>query len=270
MKVKMKTMPEASQPRSPVFTKGFGVLTIAAVCALCVLVLLGSWQVRRLYWKEALIARVETKIVSEPVTLENLPPITLAIRGMQNDPEYQPITVRGVFDHRTEYFYYATLDGKPGFHVYSPLKLSIDHDFAGKVVFVNRGFIPTDKKPIATRPQSVTSGEITLTGLFRWPDDEKPNRFIPDNDLKAGIFFWRDLSLMREEAGLKRDDVLPFFLYAQKDVAEGLPIGGVTIVDFPNSHLSYAITWYGLALTLIGVYGALLIGRVKENRHAHA
>ncbi|EBY7415990.1 SURF1 family protein, partial [Salmonella enterica subsp. enterica serovar Alachua] len=38
----------------------------------------------------------------------------------------------------------------------------------------------------------------------------------------------------------------------------GLPVGGVTIIDFPNNHLQYAVTWYGLALALIGVVGSWL------------
>ena len=37
----------------------------------------------------------------------------------------------------------------------------------------------------------------------------------------------------------------------------GLPKGGVTRLDLPNRHLEYALTWYGLALTLIGVYRGL-------------
>ena len=28
--------------------------------------------------------------------------------------------------------------------------------------------------------------------------------------------------------------------------------------DIPNNHLSYAITWFGLAAALVGVYAALL------------
>ena len=41
----------------------------------------------------------------------------------------------------------------------------------------------------------------------------------------------------------------------------GAPAGGATVIDIPNNHLSYAITWYGLALTLVGVYLALVIKR---------
>jgi len=29
-------------------------------------------------------------------------------------------------------------------------------------------------------------------------------------------------------------------------------VGGLTVVRFPNNHLVYALTWYGLALLLLG------------------
>ena len=46
----------------------------------------------------------------------------------------------------------------------------------------------------------------------------------------------------------------------------GLPRGGVTRLDLPNRHLEYALTWYGLALTLIGVYGAFAASRLRLAR----
>lgn len=246
-----------------VFTWSFSILSIAAICALGVLIALGSWQVKRLHWKEALIARVEAQIKSAPVPLADLMLINASAKGRDGDLEYRPVRVVGTFDHTKEYFYFATLDGVSGFHVYTPFKLKEPDGASPKIIFINRGFVPDDKKAIETRRDSLTSGEVTLTGLLRWPDEEKPNSFIPDNDVKAGIFFWRDLELMRTQAGYSAEQVHPFFVYADKREDGSLPIGGVTIVDFPNSHLAYAITWYGLALTLIGVYGALLIGRLK-------
>ncbi|MEP2943689.1 MAG: SURF1 family protein [Hyphomicrobiales bacterium] len=249
--------------KSAVFTRSFFFLTIAAITALGVLIALGSWQVKRLSWKEALIARVEAQIASPPVPLEDVIPAQTELRGTDNDTEYQPVSVVGTFDHSKEYFYFATLDGASGFHVYTPLKINAAKAVSPSIVFVNRGFVPDDKKAQETRPDSLTSGEVTITGLFRWPDVEKPNSFIPDNDVEANIFFWRELALMRNEAGYSADELHPFFVYENKKIDVSLPVGGVTIIDFPNSHLAYAITWYGLALTLIGVYGALLIGRVK-------
>jgi surfeit locus 1 family protein len=43
------------------------------------------------------------------------------------------------------------------------------------------------------------------------------------------------------------------------------PVGGLTVVTFRNAHLSYAITWYGLALLVVG---ATWIVIREERRHA--
>lgn len=259
MKIKMTD----TQTKLPVFTRSFSILTLAAIFALGTLIALGSWQIKRLYWKEALIARVEAQIAGPPIPLIDILPVDIALKGTEHDLEYRRVSILGRFDHTKEFFYFATLDGESGFHVYTPLEISGENLTSANVVFVNRGFVPSDKKAIETRPDSLTSGEVAITGLLRWPDEAKPNSFIPDNDMKAEIFFWRELPLMRQEAGFGVDEVQPFFVYTDKTADKALPIGGVTIVEFPNSHLSYAITWYGLALTLLGVYAALLIGRFR-------
>ena len=243
-----------------VFTPGFIILSLAALGALVILLTLGSWQVQRLQWKEALIERVETRIASDPVDVSSLGDDVEGLRGGENDLEYRPLNVSGAFDHTHEFHYYATLDGAPGYHIYSPLSLS---EPKGKIALVNRGFIPVDKKDVSTRPESLTKGTVAFTGLFRWPDDKKPNSFTPDNDVESNILFWRDRDLMISEAGLEEANVLPFFIYVDKADNPSLPIGGVSIISFANNHLQYAITWFGLALTLIGVYGGLLISRMR-------
>ena len=248
--------------KQPVFTRGFTLLTILAFGALSVLIILGSWQVKRLIWKEALIANVENKIKAAPVPLEAIESqITGNVKKDRRELEYQPVTVRGTFDHSKEMFYFATLDGDTGFHVYTPM-VQIG---SGKTVLINRGFVPSEQKLGSTRPNSLPAGEVEVTGLVRFPDQDKPNRFLPDNDLKANIFFWRSRDEMTTMAGLDSQNTAPIFVYENKVENNRLPIGGVTIIDFPNNHLGYAVTWYGLALTLIGVYLALAWSRFKAS-----
>src|SRR5690606_10670942 len=92
----------------------------------------------------------------------------------------------------------------------------------------------------------------------RNPLAEKPSWAVPDNDLKQNIFYWKDLDAMAASAGLPPGTtVLPFFIdISAGEVPGGLPIGGVTLLEMPNSHLSYALTWYGLAGTLVCIYVA--------------
>ena len=248
--------------KQPVFTRGFTLLTILAFGALSVLIILGSWQVKRLIWKEALIANVENKIKAAPAPFESIESqITGNTKKDRQELEYQPVTVRGTFDHSKEMFYFATLDGDTGFHVYTPMT----QNGSGKTVLINRGFVPSEQKLGSTRPNSQPVGEVEVTGLVRFPDQDKPNRFLPDNDLAANIFFWRSMDEMTTMAGLDAQNTAPIFVYENKLENNRLPIGGVTIINFPNNHLGYAVTWYGLALTLIGVYMALAWSRFKAS-----
>lgn len=218
-------------------------LTLVTILCLAILLALGTWQVQRLAWKEALVATIDSRVSAAPVPLAEVEKAA----GAGGDIEYQPVAVAGTFLHDKEQFFFATHDGQSGWYVYTPLSLA-----DGRFVFVNRGFVPYDRKDPASRPEGQVEGEVELTGLSRVAEAEKPSFIVPDNDAAKNVFYWKDLREMAESAGLDGETVLPFFIDAG-DAANpgGLPIGGVTRIDLPNSHLQYAVTWYGLALTLV-------------------
>ena len=176
------------------------------------------------------------------------------------DVDYVPVTVTGTFLHSGERHFFTTWQGASGFDGLTPLALA-----DGRFVFVNRGFVPYDRKDAATRPQGQVAGTVTVTGLARDPLAEKPSMLVPDNDPAKNIFYWKDLGLMAATAGLPAGaQVVPILIDA--DAAPnpgGLPVGGVTIVDLPNNPLQYAVTWYGLAAALAGVLIAWLLRQRK-------
>ncbi len=207
-----------------------------------ILVALGTWQVHRLQWKEQLLADIAERRAMPAVGVDRIG----AVLASGGDVDYRPINVTGTFDHQHEQYFFATYEGAPGYYVYTPLKIA-----GSQVIFVNRGFVPYDKKDPATRTAGQVSGEVTVTGLARSRLDRKPSWMVPDNDLAKNIFYWKDLDAMTAHAGLTKGRVLQFFVDANDAPnAGGLPIGGVTQFDFPNNHLQYAVTWYGLAATL--------------------
>jgi surfeit locus 1 family protein len=131
----------------------------------------------------------------------------------------------------------------------------------GKIIFVNRGFVPDQLRDPTKRPQGQIEGEITITGLARAKLMEKPSSMVPDNDPAKNMFFWKDMDVMARSAGLDATKVLPFFVDAgPAPNPGGYPAGGVTQIDLPNNHLSYAVTWYGLAAALV-VIAALAMRR---------
>lgn len=244
-------MSETTQTRAKAGGPARWLALILGLAAFVVLLGLGTWQVERLYWKEALLATIDQRIHSAPLPLAEVE----AKFGEAGDVDYWPVTVTGRFLHSGERHFFATHEGNSGFYVYTPLQLA-----DGRFVLVNRGFVPYDLKDPTKRAQGQVEGEVTVTGLARNPLAQKPSTMVPDNDPAKNIFYWKDRDVMAATAGLPAGSALvPFFIDADKTPNPGgLPVGGVTIIDLPNSHLQYAVTWYGLAAALAGVLGVWL------------
>lgn len=231
----------------------------ASLIALAVLLALGTWQVQRLQWKENLLATIAERVASEPRSLADIQ-TRLTTTG---DIEYRPVEATGRFRHEGERHFFATHRGRSGYFVYAPLEIE-----DGRYLLVNRGFVPFERKEAATRPEGQLEGPVTITGLARGRLDAKPSWLVPDNDPQANLFYWKDWSAMTATSGVgAREDYLPFFVDADDAPNPGgLPVGGVTIIDLPNNHLQYAITWYGLALALALVFVAWLLREVRRAR----
>nr|WP_210273833.1 SURF1 family protein [Rhizobium sp. WYCCWR 11146] len=223
----------------PVFT---GILVLIA---LAILISLGTWQVERLHWKEGLIADIAARQAASPVPLADIE----AMAAAGGDIEYRKVTAAGRYINNKERHFFATWRGQTGYYIYTPLELA-----DGRILFVNRGFVPFDNKEPETRMQGQLTDQQTVTGLAREKLPGKPSWIVPDNDVAKNIFYWKDLDVMAESVGLEKANVIPFFVDADSTPnPAGLPIGGVTQVDLPNDHLQYAFTWYGLAAVLLVV-----------------
>lgn len=226
--------------------------TVLSVVALVVLVGLGTWQLQRLDWKNDLVARVNARI---ELAAEPLPdPATWS--SLDTDAlEYRPFVASGVFDHGAEIHVFTSLPdakgehGGPGYWVLTPLRME-----GGGTVLVNRGFVPEAFKSPRSRAAGLTEGPVRIEGLLR--RSRSPAVFQPEPNLAKNIWFARDVPAMAAWRGLQ--EPAPFFLDARASPPGGLPQGGETRVVFRNTHLEYAITWYGLALALIAVYLAYL------------
>lgn len=231
------------------------VLLLCILAGTVVLCGLGYWQVQRLQWKEALIAEVEARIDAPPVPLARME----RRWAETGDVDYWPVTLSGSFDHTREQYYYTTLDGAVGWNVYTPLLLG-----NGRTIWVNRGFVPDGLRDPALREQGQVSGEVSITGLARNPLYEKPNRFMPENEPANRTYFWKSIAEMTQAAGLEADALVPFFVDAGGGAQYDWPRGGTTRIRFPNNHLQYAVTWFGLAAALVAVGGFFFVSRLRR------
>jgi surfeit locus 1 family protein len=227
--------------------------SVAFLVALATLLSLGTWQLQRRAWKQELIAKIEARAYGVPSAI--LPEREWSGWSPEAD-EYRRVQVAGRFLHEHEVAVHGLMPsgqrGQPvqGYYLLTPLRLP-----DGSSIIVNRGFVPTELRDPASRPQSRPDGEVTVTGLVRSP--EKRGSFRPENDPERDAWFVRDVHQIAQVKGLTR--VAPFLIDA--DAAPnpgGWPKGGQTRLTMANDHLHYALTWYGLALVLVGIFGAVV------------
>ncbi|MCM2503119.1 SURF1 family protein [Aureimonas altamirensis] len=234
---------------------------LLGIVALAILVGLGTWQVERLFWKEALIETIDRRIHGPAEDIR----VIVAAEEASGDIDYRPVRVTGTFDHSGERYFLSTREGEAGWNVFTPLIVTGQ----GLAVFVNRGFVPYALKGPSARPDGQIAGTVTVEGLARNRVVDNPGGVLmPDNDVAQHIFFWRDVPAMTE--GLALPDgtrMLPFTIDAGEGAAPGgYPIGGQTVVSMPNNHLEYALTWYGIGLGLAVLLTIMVVAQLRRGR----
>lgn len=208
---------------------------------------LGLWQVERRAWKLDLINKVEARVHAAP---SPLPPPS----EWGGDLAYRHVRITGRFLHDRETLVQAVTIHGPGWWVLTPMRLSdpapaLRRATGHPLILVNRGFVPTDRRDPATRQTAQPSERVTVTGLVR--TTEPDGAFLRSNDPAADRWFSRDVAAIATARNL--GPIVPFFLDADAaPTPGGYPVGGLTVIAFRNNHLSYAITWFALALLSIG------------------
>jgi len=224
-------------------------LTVCALIALVILLGLGTWQARKVGPKTALLERIEAGLSAEPYKLT----VHVDDPGML---EYRRVVFAGEVLNREPVKLFATnLKGKSGFHLYLPVQKQ-----HGRAIAVNFGWVPYHTEELPPLPVGET---IEVTGVLR--TSGTPGSMTPPNIPADGQWFTADVHEMAAHWGLGSKEYYHFRVMADhRGAPADLPQGGQVRVDIPNDHLQYAITWYGLALTLIGVYIAFGIKRGRE------
>lgn len=226
--------------------------TLFTIPAMIVLLFLGTWQVQRLYWKSDLVAKINMRSAAEAVTLPE--------DGFDlNELEYSRVKISGRFLNDKEIYLFTgarQFKGQAGYNVITPFETD-----EGRLLMVDRGWVPSDKKDSETRPESLINGDTSLIGMIQ--KGESPAYFTPENDPEKNMWFWIDLDTIYK--GLNTEG-LGYFIRALNDgnKAGGFPIAGEATIKYRNDHLEYAITWYSLAIILLVIYFLFHIKRVDS------
>jgi surfeit locus 1 family protein len=231
--------------------------TVSALVGVVILSGLGIWQLDRKISKENLIATLNARLSRVP---EDLQPRASWPRLRQDGEEFRRVAFPAEFLDGEEALVYTAgsplrSDVKgPGYWVFAPARLA-----GGSIVLINRGFVPDDRKDPAMRVEGVPHGIVDVVGVMRWP--EIRGSFTPADDPKKNVWYLRDSNSI---ATFKKwATAAPFYVDQEAPTPTGgLPKPGKLEVRLPDDHLQYAITWFGLALALAGVYVVWLARRL--------
>lgn len=216
---------------------------------MAILLALGFWQLDRRAQKRALIQRIEAGASGPSVEL----PAAVA------DPaafEFHHVAVSGSFLHDREILLMGkTHQGKLGYQIVTPLKRD-----AGPPVLVNRGWIPLEQRDPQARPLTRREGWASFQGIARLP--ASPGWLAPANKPERNEWFWIDLPAAAQRMGLP--ELAPVVVEALATNRPGDPIGRQPEIQIRNDHLQYALTWFGLAGALGGVYAAFVSRQLRQ------
>ncbi|MDY0009288.1 MAG: SURF1 family protein [Bdellovibrionales bacterium] len=219
---------------------------------LSILLALGTWQVKRLAWKEDLIARMDAQMQAAPGDLPDF-------IETPKDFEYRRVRIAGHFDAGHVFWVGPrTENGRAGAHMIVPLRPT----HGGAVVFVNRGFVPDDLPDGGQKKTPVPAGLQNLEGIAQLPYQFS---FTPDNNPEKNRWYWSDIPAFAAAAGYEKFSPVLVTLPAVsgKDI---YPSGFAVTANIRNNHLQYALFWFGMAVILIIVF--VLSQRTKPARPA--
>lgn len=203
------------------------------------LLYLGTWQAQRLVWKNEIIRQIAAAEAAPALPLRGQPDV------------FTKVLATGRFDHGREALLALEVRGPVlGARLLTPLMRE-----GAAPLLVDRGWVPVESRAPIARPES----EVTVEGFLRLPDAR--NRFSATDDAAGRRFYTFDPATIGAALGLP--GVAPFGLVALGG-GGALPDPARTLPRPSNNHLGYVITWYGLALSLLGVFAVWARRRLKE------
>jgi surfeit locus 1 family protein len=205
-------------------------LLVAAVC-----VRLGIWQLDRLAERRARNAEIRSALAEPPQVLTDAPA----------DLAYRRVSATGTYDvARTLVLYGRPLDGAPGVHVLTPLRLS-----DGSAVLVDRGWVPSRGETEGVALPAPPAGRVQVEGVLLPPE--------ADGTLEGRTVDRVDLVAIGSRLPYRLGDAYLLLREQRPSVEPPVPAPPPELTDGP--HLSYAFQWFAFAA--IALVGGLMLAR---------
>ena len=215
---------------------------ILGIVGCAILVQLGLWQVRRMEWKEDMLAQIRTSIQAEPVPLP---------ASVDPSMKYLPVTVSGTTTGVEIDVLSHTKEQGGGYQVVSRF-ITVD----GRAIMLDRGFVPQELRHVERGPV-----RLAVRGNLHWPDEK--GSATPEPNLDENIWFARDVPAMAQALDTEPVMVVASFVEGDAQGVEPIPLA---VEGIPNNHLSYAIQWFLIAATWAGMTVAL-ISRIRQRKY---
>jgi len=219
--------------------------TVFTLIASIILVSLSMWQVYRMNWKHDLIVKVSKEMNKKPAEFPLDPSIDIE----------EDIIKRGYLEG--EYMHEKAirieskmLRGVAGYSLVTPFKMS---QYDGKVVFVDRGWIPKGMDIMHADIDKPT-GLMRIVGALR-PQPEY-NSFMPENNPSEDLWYKIVPKEIAAAKGIEEYYTNIFYKEGAKTrEITSLPVHrGAGAIKIPNGHAGYAVFWFAMFVAIWVVY----------------
>lgn len=221
---------------------------------MAILLSLGTWQLKRLEWKNAIIEKLDADYKNAART-PVLSFTQLDDLSAQTTPlSYGSVEGR-ILRAGAVLLGPRTNEGHMGYHLLLPLSLQ-----NGKTLIINTGWVnDLWKDDFEDRLAMLPQGPVTVRGVLHKPDW---SGFASKNSPANDLWFRADIGEIAAAKNLK--NLYPFLLYADSSRPVLHDVTYQKDAWRPrNKHLQYALFWYALAFAMLGVYGFYIRSRVR-------
>lgn len=221
-------------------------LLIVSTLAFVLLCGLGTWQAARLQWKQNLITEMARTEAMPPV------PVTDLLKQGQADWRSVKMPVCRITPDRILPMH-STMDGIAGYRLLTSCPVA-----PGQAdILIDIGFSQSPDSGIA---------EMSLAPVGRLRPFDKPSAIAAVNDPSRNDWYTRSPVEMGQAlmATLRSDYFLVLDLRASNLISPAVRQAPTT-APLANRHLEYALTWYGLAVTLLIMVAAYAVQNSRKS-----